>query len=175
MRKGLEQRLEMGLGRRPLDFGMAEALAFGGLLWDGIPVRLAGQDSRRGTFNHRHAVLLDFETGEEHVPLHHLHPQQAFFEVHDTPRRSVAVPAVLGVHVVPPSVVVTTAPPFPTATHSDAEGQLIALRSLPWGPGFSHGPEAGPDVIGSSGGETRTGPPASGWFGVDPTHGPQFV
>ena len=70
--KLLEQRREMARGKRPLDYGMAEALAFGSLLKQGVPVRLTGQDSRRGTFNQRHAALIDIETEEEYVPLEHL-------------------------------------------------------------------------------------------------------
>ena len=83
--KGLERRLAMGLGEAPVDWGMAEALAFGSLLLAGTPVRFAGQDSRRGTFNQRHAVWVDQESGREHVPLQHLSPSQSFFEVLDTP------------------------------------------------------------------------------------------
>jgi 2-oxoglutarate dehydrogenase E1 component len=82
--KGLASRREMGEGRRPVDWGMAEALAIGSLLWDGIPVRLVGEDTRRGTFNHRHAVLIDTQTGSEYVPLRHLKEGQARFAVHDT-------------------------------------------------------------------------------------------
>jgi multifunctional 2-oxoglutarate metabolism enzyme len=55
-----------------VDWALGEALAFGTLLAEGTWVRLAGQDSRRGTFSHRHAVQVDFETGEEHVALAHL-------------------------------------------------------------------------------------------------------
>jgi 2-oxoglutarate dehydrogenase E1 component len=83
--KGLERRLAMGLGQTPVDWGMAEALAFGSLLIAGTPVRFAGQDSRRGTFNQRHAVWIDQETGSDHVPLQHLGESQAFFEILDTP------------------------------------------------------------------------------------------
>ena len=83
--KGLERRLAMGLGEAPVDWGMAEALAFGSLVLQGTPVRFAGQDSRRGTFNQRHAVWVDQETGREHVPLQHLHASQGFFEILDTP------------------------------------------------------------------------------------------
>src|SRR4029453_2715254 len=72
VKKGLEQRRAMGEGKRPVDWGMAEALAFGSLLREGIPVRLSGQDTRRGTFNQRHAVLIDSGDGTEYVPLHHL-------------------------------------------------------------------------------------------------------
>jgi 2-oxoglutarate dehydrogenase E1 component len=84
VRRLYDQRLEMGAGTRPIDWGMAEALAFGSLLWDGMLVRLAGQDSRRGTFNQRHAALFDSESGAEHVPLRHLHPGQGRFDPYDT-------------------------------------------------------------------------------------------
>jgi 2-oxoglutarate dehydrogenase E1 component len=80
----LEQRAEMGRGKRSVDYGMGEALAFGSLLRRGIPVRLSGQDSRRGTFNQRHAVLYDTETEEEYLPLEHVYPQQARFEVYNS-------------------------------------------------------------------------------------------
>src|SRR5499433_3668059 len=59
--KLLEQRAEMGHGKRAIDYGFAEALAFGSLLQEGTPIRLTGQDSQRGTFNQRHAVLVDTE------------------------------------------------------------------------------------------------------------------
>lgn len=59
------------------DWGFAEALAFGSLLLEGIPVRLSGQDSRRGTFSHRHAFLYDAKTGKPYLPLLHLSPNQA--------------------------------------------------------------------------------------------------
>jgi len=67
--KLLEQRAEMGHGKRAIDYGFAEALAFGSLLQEGTPIRLTGQDSQRGTFNQRHAVLVDTETEETYVPL----------------------------------------------------------------------------------------------------------
>ncbi len=81
VQKLLEQRAEMGRGQRALDYGMAEALAFGTLLRAGIPVRLSGEDSRRGTFNQRHSVLIDIETEAEHIPLEHLASAPAWFEV----------------------------------------------------------------------------------------------
>jgi len=77
----LEQRLEMGRGSRPVDYGMAEALAFGTLLLEGIPVRLTGQDTRRGTFNQRHAALIDTQNEAEYVPLEHLAANQARCEI----------------------------------------------------------------------------------------------
>ncbi len=85
VRRGLEQRLEMARGLRPVDFGMAEALAFGSLLIEGTPVRMSGQDSRRGTFNHRHAVLIDTENASEHFPLAHVGEGQARFAIYDSP------------------------------------------------------------------------------------------
>jgi 2-oxoglutarate dehydrogenase E1 component len=85
VRKLLDERREMAAGRRPVDWGTAEALAFGTLLLEGTPVRLSGQDSRRGTFSQRHAVLFDFETGRPHAPLARLRPDQAPFEAHDSP------------------------------------------------------------------------------------------
>ncbi len=70
--KLLEQRAEMGNGKRLVDYGYAEALALGSLLRHGTPVRLSGQDTQRGTFNQRHAALIDTETETEYVPLAHV-------------------------------------------------------------------------------------------------------
>ncbi|HYM09804.1 MAG TPA: thiamine pyrophosphate-dependent enzyme, partial [Bryobacterales bacterium] len=81
----LDQRREMARGRRPVDWGMAETLAFGGLLWDGVRIRMSGQDTRRGTFNQRHAVLLDVEDEQEYVALRHLHRGQGVFDCCDSP------------------------------------------------------------------------------------------
>ena len=80
VKKLMEQRVEMARGKRPLDYGMAEALAFGTLVKQGTPVRLSGQDSKRGTFNQRHAALIDIENENEFIPLQHLAPKQAWFE-----------------------------------------------------------------------------------------------
>ncbi|HET9282774.1 MAG TPA: 2-oxoglutarate dehydrogenase E1 component [Candidatus Angelobacter sp.] len=84
VKKLLEQREKMGTGKLPLDYGMAEALAFGSLLVEGIPVRLSGQDARRGTFNHRHSVLIDTENENEYVPLSNLAPNQGWFEAYNS-------------------------------------------------------------------------------------------
>jgi 2-oxoglutarate dehydrogenase E1 component len=67
-----------------IDWGMGELLAFGSLLIEGTPVRLAGQDSQRGTFVQRHAVLIDKMTGKEWTPLHHLSDDQAKFWVYNS-------------------------------------------------------------------------------------------
>lgn len=89
--KLLEQRAEMGRGERGVDFGMAEALAFGSLLEEGVPVRLSGQDSRRGTFAHRHSIWVDTEDSREHSPFPGLARDGAFFEIHDSPLSEAAI------------------------------------------------------------------------------------
>ncbi|MEW6747835.1 MAG: multifunctional oxoglutarate decarboxylase/oxoglutarate dehydrogenase thiamine pyrophosphate-binding subunit/dihydrolipoyllysine-residue succinyltransferase subunit [Planctomycetota bacterium] len=68
----MERRVAMLRGEVPIDWGCGEMLAFGSLLLEGISVRLAGQDSARGTFSQRHAVIVDQETGREWVPLQEL-------------------------------------------------------------------------------------------------------
>jgi len=85
IKKVLDQRREMVSGERLVDWGTAEALAMGSVLWDGVRVRFTGQDSRRGTFNHRHAVLIDVEDGHEYLPLGHLRDGQGDFTVVDSP------------------------------------------------------------------------------------------
>src|SRR5439155_2243346 len=65
----LAQRRQMGMGEAPLDWGMAEHLAIASIIWDGNLFRLTGQDSRRGTFSHRHAVIVDQRTEAEWLPL----------------------------------------------------------------------------------------------------------
>jgi 2-oxoglutarate dehydrogenase E1 component len=82
--KLLEQRTEMGSGKRAVDYGFAELLAYGSLVLEGNPVRLTGQDSQRGTFNQRHAVLVDTQTEQEYLPLAHLAPDQVFCEIHNS-------------------------------------------------------------------------------------------
>jgi 2-oxoglutarate dehydrogenase E1 component len=74
---------------RSLDWGHAEALAFGSLLIDEVPVRLTGQDAERGTFSHRHLVLHDSETGEEFVPLRAVADTR--LEVYNSPLTETAV------------------------------------------------------------------------------------
>jgi 2-oxoglutarate dehydrogenase E1 component len=84
IKKLLEQRGEMAQGKRPLDYGMAEALAFGSLVRQGVPVRFSGQDSERGTFNQRHAVLVDVENESHYIPLAHVAGDQAPFEIYNS-------------------------------------------------------------------------------------------
>ena len=70
--------------KEPIDWAFAETLAIGSLLWEDTPVRLSGQDSRRGTFSQRHAVLVDTKTEERYIPLNHLKENQAEFCVYDS-------------------------------------------------------------------------------------------
>jgi 2-oxoglutarate dehydrogenase E1 component len=79
----LQKRIKM-VEDATIDWAMGETLAFGSLLLEGHPVRLAGQDARRGTFGHRHAVIVDHATGGEHTPLANLSPDQAPFYVYDS-------------------------------------------------------------------------------------------
>ncbi|UCD89525.1 MAG: 2-oxoglutarate dehydrogenase E1 component, partial [Desulfobacterales bacterium] len=67
-----------------IDWANAEALAFASLLVEGIPVRLSGQDSGRGTFSQRHSVLVDIKTGHEYIPLNDIDKNQAAFAVYDS-------------------------------------------------------------------------------------------
>jgi len=84
VKKLLEQRAEMGNGKRAVDYGMAEALAFASLVKAGTHVRLSGQDSRRGTFNQRHSVLIDIENENEYVPLEYVASGQARCEIYNS-------------------------------------------------------------------------------------------
>ncbi len=91
VKKLLEQRLQMAQGKRPVDFGMGEALAFASLALNGTPIRLSGQDSRRGTFNQRHSALIDIQNEREYVPLCHLSPNQARVEIYNSELSEAAV------------------------------------------------------------------------------------
>jgi 2-oxoglutarate dehydrogenase E1 component len=87
----VDARRKMAAGAELLDWGCAEMLAFGSLVIDGIPVRLAGQDSQRGTFAHRHAAWHDVKTGQVHVPLANMTEDQADFVVLNTMLSELAV------------------------------------------------------------------------------------
>jgi 2-oxoglutarate dehydrogenase E1 component len=89
--KQLERRRDAVGEGGGIDWGHAEALAFASLLADGVDVRLTGQDSERGTFSHRHAVLHDVETGQSWVPLQHLPNAVGRFEVFNSPLTEMAV------------------------------------------------------------------------------------
>jgi 2-oxoglutarate decarboxylase len=86
----LKKRQEILKGA-PIDWATAETLAFGTLVLERTPVRLSGQDSGRGTFSQRHLELYDSETGERYIPLQHLSPNQARFDVFDSSLSEYAV------------------------------------------------------------------------------------
>jgi 2-oxoglutarate dehydrogenase E1 component len=75
----------MSRGERPLDWSAGEALAFATLAAENVRVRLSGQDSERGTFSHRHAVLHDMKDGKTYMPLQNLAPDQAPVEIYNSP------------------------------------------------------------------------------------------
>ena len=84
----IDQRREMAAGNQPFDWGMAETVAYASMVTGGIPVRISGEDSGRGTFSHRHAVLHDTKR-EKHeagiyIPLQHIADSQAEFTVIDS-------------------------------------------------------------------------------------------
>ncbi len=85
LEKFIDQRRKMAAGEVPIDWSFAEALAFATLLEEGVSVRLTGQDTRRGTFNQRHAVWIDTVTGEEFCPLHRFGSGRARFQTFDSP------------------------------------------------------------------------------------------
>ena len=87
----LARRAKMAEGALPLDWGTAEALAFGSLVLEGTPIRISGQDSSRGTFSQRHAVFHDSMNAETWTPLATLDPKQAHFEACDSPLSEFAV------------------------------------------------------------------------------------
>ena len=91
IRRVLAARRDMIERGEGLDWAMGEALAFGSLLAEGVPVRLSGQDSGRGTFSHRHAVLVDQETEDRYIPLSNVSDSQAAFEVIDSPLSEASV------------------------------------------------------------------------------------
>ncbi len=84
LERQLERRLA-ALDEGGIDWGHAESLAFASLLRDGIPIRLTGQDSERGTFSHRHLVFHDIRTGEIEIPMQGLKRSTASFEVYNSP------------------------------------------------------------------------------------------
>ncbi|SCT05929.1 2-oxoglutarate dehydrogenase E1 component [Staphylococcus caeli] len=92
LNKVLEKRKEPFESEEGLvDWAQAEQLAFATITQNGTPIRLTGQDSERGTFSHRHAVLHDPDTGEKFVPLHNVPDQKATFEVRNSPLSEAAV------------------------------------------------------------------------------------
>jgi 2-oxoglutarate dehydrogenase E1 component len=89
LRRPLSRRVD-ALEQGGIDFGQAEALAFGTLLTDGVHIRLTGQDTERGTFSHRHLVLHDENTGLEYTPMQNLEDASAPFELYNSPLSEIA-------------------------------------------------------------------------------------
>ena len=89
--KQLERRREALGESGGIDWGHAEALAFGSLIATGISVRITGQDAERGTFSHRHAVLSDVKNGRKFVPLQHLPGASATLDIHNSALSEMAV------------------------------------------------------------------------------------
>jgi 2-oxoglutarate dehydrogenase E1 component len=87
----LESRQDHFEHRQPIDWALAEYLAFGTLLLEGTGVRLSGQDTSRGTFSQRHAALYDIHTGKRYLPLNSLSSDQAEFSVYDSMLSEAAV------------------------------------------------------------------------------------
>lgn len=89
--KIIEDRIKMGAGAMPGNWGFGETLAYATLLEQGYPVRITGQDVGRGTFSHRHAVLHDQQTAETYVPLGAMPESQSEFEIYDSLLSEMAV------------------------------------------------------------------------------------
>ncbi|HEY4778094.1 MAG TPA: multifunctional oxoglutarate decarboxylase/oxoglutarate dehydrogenase thiamine pyrophosphate-binding subunit/dihydrolipoyllysine-residue succinyltransferase subunit, partial [Solirubrobacterales bacterium] len=89
LRRPLSKRIE-ALEQGGVDFGQAEALAFGSLLTEGVHIRLTGQDTERGTFSHRHLVLHDENTGLRYTPMQNLEDASAPFELYNSPLSEIA-------------------------------------------------------------------------------------
>ena len=87
----MSARKDMAEGSLPIDWGMAESLAYASILTSGNMVRITGQDVGRGTFSHRHAVLHDQNTGESHIPLQNISADQSLFRIYDSLLSEVAV------------------------------------------------------------------------------------
>ncbi|CAM4212028.1 2-oxoglutarate dehydrogenase E1 component [Paenibacillus tarimensis] len=91
LRRILERRAVAFNEGEKVDWALAEIIAFATILEDGVPIRMSGQDSERGTFAHRHIVLHDSETGEVYCPLHRIPQARASFAIHNSPLSEAAV------------------------------------------------------------------------------------
>lgn len=84
VKRGLEKRVATVKAGKGIDWANAESLAFASILKEGHPIRLSGQDVRRGTFSQRHCVLFDSQSGAGHIPLNHLAADQGHFDVYNS-------------------------------------------------------------------------------------------
>lgn len=80
----IKDRQKMGEGSKPIDWGMAEILAYASLLWQGVDIRISGQDVCRGTFSHRHAMWVDQKDNSPYFPLKHLKDKQGTFHIYNS-------------------------------------------------------------------------------------------
>jgi len=85
LQKERRQMIEGGEGAKKIDWGMAELMAYGSLLWQGADIRISGQDVGRGTFSHRHALWTDQKTEKAYSPLQHLKKGQGRFDIYNSP------------------------------------------------------------------------------------------
>lgn len=84
-KKLFHKRNEMIEKGHYIDWGMAELLSYGSLLYEGFEVRLSGEDVERGTFSHRHAIVKTEDKEEKYIPLNHLNRKQSYIEVYNSP------------------------------------------------------------------------------------------
>ncbi|MEQ9365705.1 MAG: 2-oxoglutarate dehydrogenase E1 component, partial [Leptospirales bacterium] len=91
LKRLIDNRKKMWAGETAIDWGFAEALAFGSILENGYNIRLSGQDAKRGTFSHRHCALNDVTNGSEYIPLNAISEGQGDFEVVNSPLSEYAV------------------------------------------------------------------------------------
>ncbi|MCR9144329.1 MAG: 2-oxoglutarate dehydrogenase E1 component [bacterium] len=91
LKRLIDNRKKMWAGDMAIDWGFAEALAFGSILENGYNIRLSGQDAKRGTFSHRHCALNDVQNGNEYIPLNAISEGQGEFEVVNSPLSEYAV------------------------------------------------------------------------------------
>ncbi|MCB0348084.1 MAG: 2-oxoglutarate dehydrogenase E1 component [Bdellovibrionales bacterium] len=84
LKRLIKDRWDMAEGKKPMDWGMVENIAYASLLIENYPVRLTGQDVRRGTFSHRHAVWYDESTEERYIPMNHIIEKQEKFSIYDS-------------------------------------------------------------------------------------------
>ncbi|MDB2614219.1 2-oxoglutarate dehydrogenase E1 component [Chlamydiales bacterium] len=86
-----KERLEMAHDLKPIDWGMAETLAYGSLLVEGLSIRFSGQDISRGTFSHRQAVVIDQKVKQKYIPLNHIQDDQGKLALYNSPLSEFAV------------------------------------------------------------------------------------
>src|SRR5699024_4081436 len=91
LEKILTKRHDTFTNKEQADWAVGEALAYASILQDGIPIRLTGQDTERGTFAHRHLLLHDIETTDTYSPMHGLEDAKAAFDIHNSPLSEAAV------------------------------------------------------------------------------------